>query len=508
MLYSIIFELNPIKKLAGQTAVYGLGTLVPRLLNYLLVPLYTRLFLEDEYGIITELYSWIAFFFVVLLYGMETTFFRFVSKDPDPKRVFSTSLFTVLITSLFFLFLVLVLINPVSAGLRYTEHKDFIVYSAIIVAIDAVMAIPFAYLRHQNRAVRFSVIRIISVMVNIGLNLYFIWFCTIEYRQNPDSHFLFFYDPEFRIGYVFVSNLVSSLITVILLIPQYARIKPVIDRGLLKRMLTYSYPLLIVGLAGMVNEVWDKIIFKFLIRIPAGIADPEAYALGQLGIYGANYKLAVLMSLFVQMFRFAAEPFFFSQSKEVNAKQVYADVMKYFVIFGLLIFLLVTLYIDIFKYFIGPKHWEGLFIVPIVLMANLLLGIFFNLSIWYKLQDKTKYGAWIALGGASITILFNVLLVPRYSYFGAAIGHLACYLFMVILSYFQGQKHYRVPYDLSTLLMYFALALLVFAISYYIKPEYQVSRLLLNSCLLIVFIILVYFNEKHSFLRPHKKDIG
>ncbi|MBM3435397.1 MAG: polysaccharide biosynthesis protein [Bacteroidetes bacterium] len=493
--------MNPLKKLAGQTAIYGLGTLVPRLLNYLLVPLYTRLFLEDEYGIITELYSWIAFFFVVLLYGMETTFFRFASKEPEPKRVFSTSLFSVLISSLLFLVIVLLFITPISSGLRYPDHKDFIIYSAIIVSLDAITAIPFAFLRHQNRPVRFSVIRIISVAVNIGLNLYFIWFCNSEYRQNPDSVFLFLYDPNFRVGYVFVANLVASIITAILLAPQYIKLKAVFDPGLLKRMLFYTFPLLIVGLAGMVNEVWDKIIFKYLVRIPADATDPESFAMGQLGIYGANYKLAVLMTLFVQMFRFAAEPFFFSQSKEGNAKQIYADVLKYFVIFGLFIFLTVTLYLDIFKYFIGPKHWEGLYIVPIILLANLLLGIFFNLSIWYKLQDMTRYGAKIALGGAVITILANILLVPSLSYLGAAWGHLACYTFMVVLSYYQGQKYYRINYDLAAIFLYFIAALGFFAINYYINTENLFYRLIISSALLLAFLSLVYLNEKFKLIR-------
>jgi O-antigen/teichoic acid export membrane protein len=354
----------------------------------------------------------------------------------------------------------------------------------------------------------FSAIRIISVAVNVGLNLYFILFCDYEYRRNPDSPLLLYYDPNFRIGYVFVSGLVASFVTAILLSPQLLKLKFIFDLKLLKQMLVYAFPLLIVGLAGMVNEVWDKIIFKYLLTVPAGIENAQSYVMGQLGIYGANYKLAVLMTLFVQMFRFAAEPFFFSQAKEGNAKQVYADVLKYFVIFGLLIFLGVTLYIDVFKYFIGPKHWEGLYIVPLILFANLLLGVFFNLSIWYKLQDLTRYGALIALGGATITIVMNVLLVPAFSYLGAAWAHVTCYLFMVILSYYQGKKHFPVNYDLKNILLYFLLALILFGIHYYFRLDKLVLRLTLSTILLILFLGYVYFNEKYHLIKVTKNEIS
>jgi O-antigen/teichoic acid export membrane protein len=488
--------LNPIKKLAGQTAIYGLGTLVPRLLNYFLVPLYTRLFLEDEYGIITELSSYIAFFFVVLLYGMETAFFRYAVKVGNAKKVFSTSLISVITTSLLFVFAVIFFIGPISSFLKYPNHKDLIIYSAIIVAIDAYTSIQFAYLRQQNRPLLFSAIRIISVVVNVGLNLYFIWLCDALYRSNPQSPLLFFYNPQFRIGYVFVATLISSIITALLLSPQLFGLRFAMDINLLKQMLLYAFPLLIVGIAGMINEVWDKILFKYLLNVPAGTVDPESYIMGQLGIYGANYKLAVLMTLFVQMFRFAAEPFFFNQSKEGNAKQVYADVMRYFIIFGLIIFLGVTLYIDIFKYFIGPKHWEGLYIVPLILMANLLMGIFFNLSIWYKLQDLTKYGAMIAIGGAVVTVIMNILLVPAFSYLGAAWGHVSCYLFMVLLSYFQGQKYFPIRYDLKSISIYFVLAIVLFGVNYYVKFDKLTVHLFVSSLLMIVFLGYVYTNEK------------
>ena len=264
-------------------------------------------------------------------------------------------------------------------------------------------------------------------------------------------------------------------------------------------MYVYAFPLLIVGIAGMVNEVADKIIFKYLAPVPQGIEDTHKYIMGELGVYGANYKLAVLMTLFIQMFRYAAEPFFFAQAKEKNAKQVYADVMKYFVLFGLLIFLGVTLFIDIFKYFIGPEHWEGLYIVPIVLLANLFLGIFFNLSVWYKINDLTRFGAMIAIIGSIITIIMNLVLVPQISYLGAAWGHFLCYFVMMILSYILGRKYYPIPYDLKKIFFYFTVALVLFAISSYLKPQFFSIRIILNSSLFLLFVVIIGFKEKLLF---------
>jgi O-antigen/teichoic acid export membrane protein len=307
------------------------------------------------------------------------------------------------------------------------------------------------------------------------------------------------YDPSIGVGYAFIANLAASGITLLLLLPDLLKVRLAADRELLRRMLRYAFPLLIVGAAGMVNEVADKIIFKFLLVIPAGTADPDAYAMGQLGIYGAAYKLSVLMTLFIQMFRYAAEPFFFAQKKEDNARQVYADVMKYFVLFGLAIFLGVTLFADIVKYFIGPDYWEGLFILPIVLMANLLLGITFNLSIWYKLNDMTRYGAYIALAGAAATILMNVLLVPRLSYLGSALGHLAAYSLMVLLSYYWGQKFYRIQYQLGRIGFYFLLAVALFLAGYYLPVEHRVLSLGLSALLFGIFLAVVFFRERREF---------
>jgi O-antigen/teichoic acid export membrane protein len=492
--------LNPLKKLAGQTLVYGMGTIVPRLLNYfLLTPFYTRIFVTGEYGVITELYAYMAFLLVLLTYGMETAFFRFAEKEPDPKKVFSSSLFSLLVSSSLFVILVVLFANPIATAIKYGNHPEYIRMFSIIVALDAFTAIPFAYLRHKNKALRFSIIKIINVVMNVALNFFFLWIAPKMFAHNPDSWVRLVYDPSIGVGYAFIANLASSGVTLLLLLPDIFSVKPILDKDILRRMLVYAFPLLIVGLAGMVNEVADKIIFKYLLIVPAGVANPGAYAMGQLGIYGAAYKLSVLMTLFIQMFRYAAEPFFFAQVKEENAKQVYADVMKYFILFGLFIFLGVTLFADLVKYFIGPNYWEGLFILPIVLLANLLLGVTFNLSIWYKLNDMTRFGAYIGLSGAAVTILMNVLLVPRYSYLGAAIGHLSAYVVMVILSYIWGQKYYRIDYQMKRIGFYTILTIALFVFGYYLPFDSRMLKLGINFLLFMVFIIVIYYKERREF---------
>jgi O-antigen/teichoic acid export membrane protein len=477
-----------------------MGTIVPRLMNYfLLTPFYTRVFMQGEYGIITELYAYMAFLLVLLTYGMETTYFRFAQKEPEPKRVFAASLFSVFSTSLLFFLVIWIFAQPVANAIDYGDHKEYIIWFCLIVAMDAFTAIPFAHLRQKNKALRFSVIKIVNVAVNLGLNFFFLWLAPRIFAHHPDSWIKTVYDPHMGVGYAFISNLVASIITLLLLLPDIFDIKPVVDWKLLRRMLYYTFPLLIVGLAGMVNEVADKIVFKYLLIVPEGVPNPKTYAIGQLGIYGAAYKLSVLMTLFIQMFRYAAEPFFFAQMKETNAKQVYADVMKYFILFGLFLFLGVTMFVDVFKYFIGPHFREGLYILPIVLLANLLLGITYNLSIWYKLNDMTRYGAYIGLSGAAVTILMNVLLVPRFSYLGAAWGHLAAYVVMVVLSFIWGQKFYRINYQRRRIAFYFLVSTVLFLISYFLPVEKKWISLGLNGILMMIFLVIVYFRERKDF---------
>jgi O-antigen/teichoic acid export membrane protein len=499
-LFSNFGSLNQIKQLAGQTVIYGMGTIIPRLLNYLLLtPFYTRIFQQGEYGIVTELYAYVAFLFVLLTYGMETAFFRFSEKQIDKKQVYSTSLASLLVTSTLFILLVLSFARPIAAFIQYQDHVEYIIYFALIIGIDAFLAIPFAKLRQENKALKFAIIKIINVLSNIGFNFFFFLVCPGIYENNPDSALMSVYNPEIGVGYAFISNLLATIITMFLLLPEIFSASARVSMKLLRQMLKYAFPLLIVGIAGMVNEVSDKLLFKFLLTVPAHISDGKEYVLSQLGIYGANYKLAVLMTLFIQMFRYAAEPFFFSHAQKKDSKQLYADVMKYFVIFCLIIFLAVTLYLDIFKFFIGADFREGLHIVPIVLMANLFLGVFFNLSIWYKLNDLTRFGAYIALTGASITIILNILLVPSMGYTGAAWAHFFCYLVMVILSFILGRKHYPVPYNLRRILLYFVIAMLFFTIEQLVSWPGLYLKWIISTFWFLAFIITVVVMEKNIF---------
>jgi O-antigen/teichoic acid export membrane protein len=483
---------NPIKRLAGETAIYGLGTIIPRLLNYFLVPFYTRIFAQGEYGQITELYAWVAIIMVILTYGMETAFFRYAELEKDGKKVFNTATASLLFTSIVFLLMVFLFTGSIAGAMQYDGHNEYILILASIVAIDALTSIPFAYLRYTNKAVRFSTIKVASVLVNIALNLLFL--LLIPKFAGDSLSGLFIYRNTELIAFVFIANLIASMVSLLLLGPELRQFKISIDKVLLKKMLAYGAPILVIGMAGMINEVSDKILLRYFLP-------DESTAQAQIGIYGANYKLAILMMLFIQMFRYAAEPFFFRESGKKDAKETYSKVMTWFVVFTWFIFLGVTLYIDIFKYFIGPAYWEGLAVVPIVLSAKLFLGIFYNLSVWYKLTNKTLYGALIALMGAAITIIMNIVLIPRIGYMGSAWANFACYFLMMIISYLWGRRIYKVSYNIRKILLYTALAAALFFIS--ILPGFrgEAFHLTLNSALMLVYLMTVYFFEKKTFIK-------
>ena len=492
--------MNPLKQLFGQTAIYGFGTVVPRLLNYLLLtPFFTRVFNLEEYGIITELYAYLVFLMIILTYGMETGFFRFAQSRKDDKKVFSTSLISLLISSLFFIAMIRILSLPFSRVLGYEENPEYIKWIGIIVGVDAFTAIPFARLRWENRATKFALFKIASVVLNIGLNfLFFLLLPSLE--ANGSAQWLTkFYNPEIGVGYVFISNVASSLFTLVLLTGTIISVKPVFDRRLWINMIAYSFPLLISGMAGTVNEALDRVLLKHLLQ------DPDS-SLAQLGIYGANYKIAVLMTLFIQMFRYASEPFYFGNASKTNARIVFAQVMKYFVIASLLIFLVVILYIDLFKHFIGSAFHDGLHIVPVILFANLLLGVFFNLSIWYKLNNLTKYGAMITIMGAMITFLVNWLFIPVYGYTASAWAHVACYGSMVMVSWWLGRKYYRINYPMKSIGLYMALAAIIYFVAKAAKEFDMVNEYLLNTGLLTGFIIIVILFEKNKITGLDFKD--
>ena len=478
--------MSTIKNLAGQTLIYGLGTIIPRVLNYLLLtPFYTRIFLQEEYGVVVELYAYAAFLIVLLTYGMETTFFRFSDENKDNNKVFSTAITSLLTTSILFVIICTVFNKPIADLINYSSNSEYIIYFAIIIGADAFTAIPFAKLRLENKALKFSIIKISNILVNIGLNVFFFIICP---KYSDNSIISLIYNKEIGVGYAFISNLVASLFTIILILPEIIKQKLGIDKVIFKKMLNYALPLLIVGLAGMVNEVSDKVFLKYLIP------DKEN-AMKYVGIYGANYKLAVLMTLFIQMFRYAAEPFFFSKAKEKNSKVLYAEVMKLFIVFCLMIFLGVTLYIDVFKYFIGGNFHEGLFVVPIILLANLLLGIYYNLSIWYKLTNKTIYGAYISITGAIITIALNVVLIPKIGYLGSAWATLICYFSMVVISFIIGRKIYYVPYNIKSILLYFLLAFIIYIFGTKVKFDINYFNYIFSTVLIVIFLLVFYLKE-------------
>ena len=459
--------MNPLKKLASQTAIYGLSSVVGRLLNYLLVPLYTRYFLPAEYGVVTELYAYVAFLVVILTYGMETAFFRF-SKKEETTKVYSTTLISLLISSVVFVGLIFLNSSAISEWLGYVNHPEYIQFFALIIGMDAVASISFAKLREQDKAMRFAFIRIVNIMVNIGLNLYFIVY------------------QEYGITYIFIANLVASVITLAMLFPEMISSSWVFDKKLWKKMMIYALPLLIAGLAGMTNETIDRVLLKHLLP-------NTEIAASELGLYGAFYKLSIIMILFIQTFRFAAEPFFFAQEKEGNSRKIYADVMKYFTIIMAFIFLGVTIFYDIIKGFLGTEYHDerGFLVVSILLLANLFLGIYYNLSIWYKLTEKTKYGAYLSIFGAIITIFLNFTLIPVLGFVGCAWATLVCYFSMTVASYYLGKKHFSVPYQVKRIALYLFGMLCVYFCIYFTN-----LNMWINSLFLLGFVIFVYRLEK------------
>ena len=476
---------DAVKKLMGDTAVYGLGTMVPRFLNYLLVPLYTiYVFTQAQYGQVTLLYSYVAILLVILTLGMETAFFRYANLNKSPKRAFNTAMTSILICSAFFLLLIFSFTDDIAVLIQYPDNKEYVQVVALIIAIDAITAIPFAYLRYKNKALKFSVIRILSVVITISLNLLFL--VVIPGYYGDDYINFPVYRSTSLVGFVFIANLVGSFSTLIMLGKELLSFSFKIDSDLLKKMLRYGMPILIISLMFMITEVADKILLKYLLP-------SEINSDAQLGIYAACYKLAIIMMIFIQMFRYAAEPFFFAEAKKKNAKDTYSRVMSLFVGFTWSIFLMVTLYIDVFKHFIGEAFWPGLQIVPIILSAKLFLGVFYNLSVWYKLTNKTFYGALIATVGGMLTILLNVLLIPKFGYLGSAWASFVSYFVIMLLSYYWGKYHYKIRYNIRIIFSYTAFAVVVYIMSIIIKSTMPGHYYYIVSVLFVAFIIFVYY---------------
>lgn len=495
--------MNSFKKLAGDTAIYGVSSIVGRFLNWWLMPLYVSLFSPDVYGIVTNLYSYVAFFMVLLTYGMETGYFRFASNSKDPEKVYSTSLISLFSTSLLFIALILLFKQNIANAIQYEKHQEYLVWLAIILAIDATTAVPFARLRLNSRPIKFASIKLINIGCNIGFNLFFLVLCPKVLNANPDSFLSNIYNENIGVGYVFISNLLASLSTLFLLLPDMLKISFHFDKALLKSMLKYSSPILVVGLAGIANQHIDKILIPFLIPEEQGPME-------QLGIYGAGVKIAVLMNMFIQAFRYAFEPFFFSKAKGRDDKNMHANIMKYFVVFCLFIFLGMVLYIDVIKLLIvNEDYHKGFSVVPLILMANLFLGIYYVLSMWYKLTDKTKYGAYISLSGSFITIVLNFILIPVYGYFGSAVAVLISFFLMMVSSYLLGKKHYPIPYNVKRIGVYFLMAVCFYICSFITTNYSVILKYILHTTFMVLFaltVIRLEKNELKGLFKTNKKN--
>ena len=437
--------MSVLKSLAKETAIYGMSSIVGRFLNYLLVPIYTAALPAGEggYGIVTNVYAWVALLLVLLTCGMETGFFRFAYKEgEEPARVYTTTLTAISIGACGFLLLGLLFLQPLAGWLGYGSHPWYLGMMMAVVAMDAIQSIPFAYLRYQRRPLRFAALKLLFIVLNIALNLTY-------YVALGGSD----------VGYAFGFNLVCTGTVMLFLLPELREARRgKVDSALLRRMLGYSLPLLILGLAGILNQVADKIIFPFVYPDPA-------QASVQLGIYGAAVKIAMVMAMLTQAFRFAYEPFVFGKSRDKDNRLMYAQAMKFFLIFTLLAYLGVMFYLDILKYLIAPDYWEGLRVVPVVMAAEILMGIYFNLSFWYKLTDQTRWGAYFSLAGCTVLVTLNLLLIPHYSYMACAWAGFAGYGTAMLLSYFVGQKRYPIPYDLRAIGYYVVIAAVLYGVA-------------------------------------------
>ena len=499
--------MSVIKKLAGQTAIYGVSSILARVLNYFLTPLYVARFTADVYGENTEMYAYVAFFMVILTFGLETAFFNFSTRENKNKeKVYSTALTFLAASSLVFIIIGLLFTQSIADGIGYSSRPDFVLYFVFVLAFDAFSAIPMARLRQENKAKKFALINLANIGTAILFNLIFIWYgkgCLDSGKTNWFSELV--YNPEVGIAYIFIANLIASSVKLALLYKEILLVKWQWNMQLLKQMLIYGLPLMIAGFAGIINETFDKILLRKILEPEHGIV----YAKQQVGIYGGVYKLSIIISLFIQAYRYAAEPFFFAKSKDKDAKSTYAFIMNYFVIAVSIMFLGVMLYLDLFKWFVPkPEYWEALFIVPILLLANICLGIYYNQSIWYKLSGKTKYGAYFAIGGAILTIILNIIFIPSFGFVASAWATLVVYASMMVASYFYGQKHYPIPYNLKKVGFYLLLALVLYGVSELLKlvlPDSLPLVLSINTLLFAIYLWFIYNLEKKEIKQLFKK---
>ena len=480
---------NRLGSLAKQTAIYGLSSIIGRFLNYLLVPIHTHRMAAESggYGIVTNLYAYTALLLVILTFGMETTFFRFSNKEGvNPNKAFSTAGLSVGFVSLVFLLLVSVFLQPIASALDYATHPEFVEIMAIIVAFDAFQSILFARLRYENRPLKFMALKLSFIIMSLMLNLFIFYLAPYLKQHYPTM--MEWYQASYQVGYIFIANLICTVLVTFGFIPEIKKLKSGIDFPLLKQMLNYTWPILLLGLAGILNQVADKIVFK---KIVPGLEGEE-----QLGIYGACVKIAMIMAMITQAFRYAYEPFVFGGKSDKNDKLLQAKVMNYFIIFTLLAFLAVVMYMPILKYLVGEDYHAGLRVVPIVMMAEIFMGIYFNLSFWYKLTDKTWWGAVFSGIGCAVLLAINFIFVPKYGYMACAWGGFAGYATCMVLSYLVGQKKAPIPYDLKSAFMYFAVAVALYYAQKFIHIENTVLTLVVNTALLMVFFVFICWKER------------
>lgn len=472
-----------LKSLAKDTAIYGLSSIVARFINYLLVPIQTARFAASggEYGIITNVYAYVSLLIILLTFGMETTFFRFMSKEgEDPRKVYSTALTMVMMTSLISAVLLMMFLYPIATAVGYADHPEYVAVMYVTVAIDAFMAIPFAYLRYLHKPLRFALLKIINIVLNITLNLLYL-IVLPALRLNPFG----IYDEQFTldVAFVFYINLFCTCTTLLMLWKEWTSQPFKIDKNTCKRMLSYTWPLLVMGLAGQLNQAASQILFPYLFD------GSQEEARAQLGIYGACIKIAMIMVMITQAFRFAYEPFVFGKSKDKDNRDTYAQAMKFYLIFTLLAFLVVMGYLDILKYLIGESYWDGLRVVPIIMAAEIMFGVFFNLSFWYKLTDRTIWGAYFSGIGAVVLITIDILLIPRFSYMACAWAGFAAYATSMLLSYFIGQRYYPIAYPIRQMSAYVLLTLVLFMAMQYAGSVLPLwASLIVNTLLIAVFV--------------------
>ena len=484
-----------IKKLAGQTMYYGLSSIAARFINYLLTPYLTVILTKEDYGRMGAVYAMIPMFNIIFTYGMETAYFRFIQKKEREESINSTITISLLCSTILLFALTWYYQSALADIASLKEFPKLIQLSIIIIGLDALSTIPFARIRNEGRPILFAFIKIAGIVLNVLATIFFLSYCRQYIQKNPDSFLQHFYSPNTNpVYYILLANVFQSAFTLLLLSKWMLPTKWKFDFGLWKEMMLYALPMLVAGLGGMINETFDRLMLGWWL--PSNYDFDE-----QRGIYNACYKLSILITLFVQAFRMGAEPFFFKQAEGNNPQKTYARVMKFFVITVCVMFLVVALYIPIWKHFIASKHWEGLNVVPILLLANMFLGIYYNLSIWYKLSNKTSAGAIITIIGAAITIIVNYVFIPHFSYTACAWATFLCYFSMMVISFIWGQKHYRIPYATKKLIAYLVIVVLLFfvhkaAIHFY---NHVIFSLLLATCLLAVFVWFILQTEKKEF---------